>query len=304
MWREVVIAAAAIVGGNWDPAQGQSAPPPPGRPPTAVTMPASGVDVPMPTPGDRPIVDAWIDGRGPFHLGVETGNPMAVTLFVDALARLGASAPDTAAKSLQQLDSVRIGGMTLRGVDVAVPGPSPLPTQLDGQLGLAAYANLLLTVDFPGHRLRFARDTLPAVNNADILPVSPAGPVLSVPMTIASRQATLILDTQGGVGLSVTPDQATAQPTAAPPVVVGAIRSPALGTVSRTMARLAGDAHFGEYVFQRPFLTFAPVPRGLNVDGLIGIHALRSLSIALDQRTHRVRIRARSHEIAAPGPYR
>jgi hypothetical protein len=63
----------------------------------------------MVTPGDRPIVEAWIDGRGPFHLDVETGNPIALTLFTDALSRLGPMAPDTASTTLQQVDFVRIG---------------------------------------------------------------------------------------------------------------------------------------------------------------------------------------------------
>jgi hypothetical protein len=180
-------------------ASAQSPGPRRGRPPGRVELADSATEVSLATPGDRPIVDVWINGRGPFKLGVETGNPSALTLYTDALWRLGTSAPDTSNNAIPHVDSVRAGGLTLRDVDVVIPGPSLLPTQLDGQLGLAAYAQLLITVDWPRRRLRFSRDTLPATNNTDIIPLAPIGPIIGIPLTLGTHAGTFILDTQGGV---------------------------------------------------------------------------------------------------------
>jgi len=254
----------------------------------------------MVTPGDRPIVQAWINGRGPFRLGVETGNAWAVTLFTDALARLGDTAPDTNSGTLPRVDSVRIGGLTLRDVDVAIPGPSSLPTQLDGQLGLAAYAEFLITIDFPAHRLGFSRDTLAAVDSLGILPVTSAGPILAFPARIASRTGAFILDTQGGVGVSINPSSFPDLPLAEQPVTVGLIHSPALGTIPRRMARLATDIRLGRYTIERPLVMMAAPPPGLSADGLIGIHTLKYFRIALDQRTHRVRLTRSAQRVPPP----
>jgi hypothetical protein len=282
------------------PIGAQQVAPRPGRPPGKVELAPGGATVPMATPGDRPIVEAWINGRGPFKLGVETGNAWAVTLFTDALPRLGSTAPDTSNGAMPHVDSVRVGGLTLRDVDVAIPGPSSLPTQLDGQLGLAAYAELLVTIDFPRHRLGFSRDTLPTADSLNILPVQSVGPILGFPARLASSSGVFILDTQGGVGVSVNPSFPNLS-LATPPITVGLVHSPAFGTIPRRMARLGGDLRIGRYTVQRPLVMIAAPPPGLSVDGLIGIHSLKYFRVALDQRTHRVQF-ARPAPTIPPAP--
>jgi hypothetical protein len=77
-------------------ASAQSPGPRRGRPPGRVELADSATEVSLATPGDRPIVDVWINGRGPFKLGVETGNPSALTLYTDALRRLVPALPTRA----------------------------------------------------------------------------------------------------------------------------------------------------------------------------------------------------------------
>lgn len=85
----------------------------PAAPPVRSTWLASSrVGVPMPTPGDRPIVDAWVNGRGPFHLGVETGSPAALILFTAAADSAAVRADGPIPRS-GTADSVRIGGLML-----------------------------------------------------------------------------------------------------------------------------------------------------------------------------------------------
>jgi hypothetical protein len=254
----------------------------------------------MATPGDRPIVNAFINGRGPFKLGVETGNPSALTLYTDAVARLGPSAPDTS-RGTPRVDSIRIGGLTLRDVDVFVPGPSSLPTQLDGQLGLAAYEQLLITIDWPHHRLRFSHDTLSESDAGDVVHVSPVGPIVGIPIQLGSRAGTFILDSQGGVGLSINPASYPQLSLVDTPATVGLVRSPALGSIPRRMARLADSAEMAGHTLERPLVTLTALPTGLPADGLIGIHTLKYFAVSLDQRSRRARLTRSPGRIPSTG---
>jgi hypothetical protein len=139
------------------------------------------------------------------------------------------------------------------------------------------------------------------VNGADVLPLLDAGDILAVPMHAGNRPLSLVLDSQGGMGLAVRSSLVEHLPLASRVVQVGMMTA-ATGAVPYRTARVAGAITLGRYSFDRPLLATDMVPEGLPADGIMGIHALSAFSVTLDQRTHRVRFTRREPVIAAPGP--
>jgi hypothetical protein len=268
---------------------------------SATRLESAVVIVPLSTPGNRPIVTASINGRGPFQLGIETGSPAALLLFTHTVRALGLPARPNLSHP-QVIDSLRIGGLLMLEFPAYAAGDSPIPTQLDGMLGLAAYAKLTIELDVPGGRAIFTTDTLPDSNGEDVLSLLGAGDIYAVPVRAGDRTLSLALDSQGGIGLAVRSALAEELPLASPFVQVGMLTGPAIGTVARRTARVSCKVTLGRYEFERPLLAADIIPEQFPADGIIGMHTLSAFSVALDQRTRRIRF-TRSHPvIAAPGP--
>src|SRR5690242_10352840 len=180
-----------------------------------VVLPPRGANVPMQVlPGARAAVRVMVNGHGPYLFALETGSPIVVvTERVAAEAGLPTSPlpippelgppPEGGHHRLVSIDSLQAGRWVLRGLPAAV-GPDLLPG-VDGFLGLAAYADLLLIVDYPSAILRLTTDTLPLANDRDILPLSAIDLLWSVPLEIDGVVHNAVLDTQGGLGLGGPP---------------------------------------------------------------------------------------------------
>jgi hypothetical protein len=272
-----------------------------GNAPRAARLGSPVVIVPLSTPGNRPIVTAWINGRGPFMLGIETGSPAALLLFTHAVQALGLPTRPNF-RQPQVIDSVRIGGLLMIEMPAYVAGDSPIPSQLDGMLGLAAYAKLTMELDIPGGRALFTTDTLPESNGEDVLSLLGAGDLFAVAVRAGDRTLSLALDSQGGIGLAVRSALADELPLASPFVQVGMLSGPAIGTVARRTARVSCKVTLGRYEFERPLLATDILPEQFPADGIIGMHSLSAFSVALDQRTRRIRFTRAHPVIAAPGP--
>jgi len=239
--------------------------------------------------GDRAVVLATLDGRGPYRLAVETGSPnvlLAPRLVSElALPPSGMSGPD----SLFRLDSLRIGDILVPGLRVGSDrGLAALG--VDGVLGLDAYADLLLTVDYPAARLVLSRGTLPPPDGADILPAVRVGPFIGVPLDVGGVRETGVVDTQGGMLFQAVPQAAERLAFAETPRVVGRAVVGGGAPVKVKAARLAGDLKLGRHVFRRPSIAVHPLPPDIPSRMTVGTRALRHFRLTIDQRSMRVRL--------------
>jgi membrane-associated protease RseP (regulator of RpoE activity) len=281
----------AIVVSALTPILSHAQAPVPPRTPDGTRLDTRVVTVPMSTPGDRPIIEATINGIGPIRLGVETGAPFALQIFPEVAEKLELTVADTAQPWRRAAQTVDIGGLHLSGVEVAVPNVSVLATVFDGLIGLAAYHDLLVTIDFPRKQLSFSRDTLPVANGKTILATSrEAGGLLGIPVQLGAQTMQLVIDTQGGTSISTGRATVIRAGTIGPIVQTGIAYSPALGGASPEYgARLRGDARIGQYTFPQPIVSIVEFRQQASVHGIVGVHALANFAIALDQRTRRVR---------------
>jgi serine protease Do len=250
--------------------------------------------------GGRPVVDAMIDGRGPFRLGVETGAAFAALTksTIDSLHLAPVRTDDMS--PIYALDSLALGPARVLGLPVR--DVAPADPAIDGILGLGVFESLLLTVDYPAERVILERGTLPAPNGASVLATSRVGPFFAVQLDAAGTPVTAVIDTRSSGSFGFTPAGAGHLRFAAPPVVAGQARGAAIPVTDIKMGRLDGDIALGAVRFQRPIVIVRPLPPGFP-DAIMGSVALQNFAMTLDQRRGAVRFaRAGSAMIPPPPP--
>lgn len=238
--------------------------------------------------GSRATVQVLVNGKGPFVFGIETGAPfILVTSRVAQLLGSTASASHAGPGSGFRVDSLRIGKSLLQDVQV-VAGPQLLPG-IDGLLGLPAFADLLLTVDYPNALLILSRGDLPPVNGRDILTAQSIGPFYGVEIDVAGKKLPAVIDTQSALFLSFPPSFADSMTTQAPLVTTGRASVGGTAAVETRAGRLKGNVTLGQFTLPEPTVQFFPVPPGYPQDALLGAPLLKQFRMTLDQRNRRVR---------------
>jgi Aspartyl protease len=239
--------------------------------------------------GQRAVVQATLEGRGPYRLAVETGSPnvqLSPRLVRElALPRAGGGGRG----SLFRLDSLQIGDVIVRGL--AVGSDEALERiGVDGVLGLDAYADLVLTVDYPAARLVLSRDSLPTPDGADVLPAVRVGPFIGIPVDAGGVREVGVVDTQGGILFQAIPEEAERLAFSGTPRVVGRAIVGGGAPVEVKEARLAGDLKLGRHVFHQPRIAVHRLPADIPSRMTIGTQALRHFCLTIDQRSMRVRL--------------
>ena len=258
------------------------------QPGPTVSM-ADSTSVPMEVPDGRAIVAVALNGRGPYRLAVETGSP-DVLIAPKVIAELALRATGMGeSDSLFLLDSLRIGTALIRSLPVGRDsGFADLG--VDGVLGLIAFRDLLLTVDYPNKRLSLTRATLPSPNGRDILRATRVGPFVGIPVMLGQVRETGVIDTQGGIGFQAIDEVADRLSFQAPLRVVGRAVVGGGAPVDVRMGTLSGDVMLGRHRFHRPRIAVHQLPPEIPSRVTIGIEVLRHFAIALDQRTMAVRL--------------
>jgi hypothetical protein len=238
------------------------------------------------TDGGRAVVLATLNGRGPYRLAVETGSP-DVLLSPAVVHALGL--PSAGADSIFRLDSLRIGDVVVPRLKVG-RDEALLRLGVDGVLGLEAYADLLLTVDYPASRLTLSTGTLPPPDGRDILPAQRVGPFIGIPMDVGGTRQIGVVDTQGGMLFQAVPAVADRLTFGSPLRVVGRAIVGGGPPMDVREGRLAGDLTLGRHIFRQPRIAVHPLPPDIPSPMTIGIRALRHFRLTIDQRAMRVRL--------------
>lgn len=276
----------------------QGGPPPGFFAPKALSL-AGRADVPMALIGDtRATVLVMINGRGPYRLAIETGAPF-IMLFPEVVTQLQLTTPANApGPNARHVDSITVGALTLRDVNIFAARDALLPG-VDGLMGLGAYRDLLITVDYPARRVSFERGQLPAVDGRTVFDAVPMGPFFGVALTVTGRRVNATIDTQGATFVSCSPAVADSLLLASAPVRSGTATVGVTDVEVRTAA-LAGTIRLGRYLVDRPLLDIARHPPGYPDQCLVGIDFLKHFAITLDQQAGRVRF-VRADSLVPPG---
>ena len=248
---------------------------------------ADSTVVPLEVDGDgRAVVAVALNGRGPYRMAVETGSP-DVLLSSAVVADL--VLPPTPGAGRFRLDSLRMGEALVRHLDI---GRDDAFARLgvDGVLGLDAFRELLLTLDYPGQRMRLSRGSLPTPDGREVLHAIRVGPFVGVELRVGDVREVGVIDTQGGVGFQALPEVATRFAFADSLRVVGRAIVGGTEPVEVRVGRLAGDLRLGSHRFERPRIAVHPLPPDIPSRMTIGTLVLRRFILTLDQRAMAVRL--------------
>jgi CubicO group peptidase (beta-lactamase class C family) len=265
--------------------------------PPRATVPPAGVTVEMLTVDHLPAVRVMVNGQGPYLFGIDTGARGAARVDSALAARLGLevvgqvrggdpSGHHTRLMNLVRVASLEIGGARFEGLQAAVRDYNErrVGASIDGILGFGLFQELLLTLDYPGAKVRIERGALPPVDDAEVIPIRTDRGIPSIDLVVDSLRVDADVDAGSMGGFSLPERLIERLPLASAPQVVGHAR-----TVSSEFdikaARLRGSLKIGRREFANPMLEFQPV----FAMGNVGSRVLRDFAVTFDAQNRRMR---------------
>jgi len=267
-------------------------------------IPSHAVSVPMDSWGSRPVVEARINGQGPFKLLIDTGTSFPVVLDELLATKLGLNAvgktrPKGEAEDLDilQLSSLSIGNVEFNSIQAirskADECMSLVAEGIQGILGLPLFEDYLLTLDFAGKRVIIESGELPKPDGETIKYSADEEHDYGITLTlsVAGVPAKAHIDTGSPALLTLLNKYQKKLPLAGEPQVVGIARTPQ-GEAEVRSAVLDGVLKLGRHEWATPRIDFADLGPMLDFDaGNIGSRLLNDFVVTVDQKNHRVRFR-------------
>lgn len=238
------------------------APEPPGE-----VMISGPTELPMEFARHVPVIQAKVNGKGPFRFAVDTGFAGVMMIGADIAKQLGLNvagevmAGDPSgknARTVQQahVDSFDTGnvhlGDFLAGVDVA-----PRLDDTDGVVGLKMFNELLVTFDYPGKKMRLTGGKLTS-GDPHVLPYRTEKGVPNIDIDVAGQKVSVDIDAGSPAMLSLPLSLAKSLPLDGEPQVVGHGRT-MNNEFDVYAATLKGDAHVGDLGVTNPQLDFVEI---------------------------------------------
>jgi len=255
---------------------------------------------PITLAGTQILVDGvHINGTGPYRFLLDTGgmgggridSSIAEKLklpSVDTVEASDGSGRETVTLPVYQLDELRFGPATFHGVRVLSRDYNKLGAavrgRIDGVLGFHLFRELLLTIDYPGEKLRLAQGALPEPDGHDVIAYDPEAFVPTIEVSLAGRKYDAHLDSGSMGGISVSEEISKDLPLAGKPRKIGEART-LTGAFPIYLVGLDGDFTLGGHVFEKPDIVIGGPMAGVNIGG----RTLKDFVITFDQVSSRVR---------------
>jgi CubicO group peptidase (beta-lactamase class C family) len=252
------------------------------------------VQIPMDLTNHVPVIEAKVNGKGPFRFAVDSGfgGMMQVTPALEeklGLPVIGeAISGDPSGKNQKTVrilhaDSVDIGEAHFGQVDVGEQGGQHA-MDVDGIIGLQLFTSLIVTFDYPNSRFEIDGGGLPPADGAKILTYSAEHGIPNIEVDVAGVKVKTDIDSGSPALLSIPLALAKSLPLAEEPRVFGHGR-----TVGNDFdiygAPLKGEAHVGAITLTNPQLDFVEI----FPVGNLGFRFLKDLVVTFDPANHRVR---------------
>jgi hypothetical protein len=248
------------------------------------------------------VVSATINGQGPFRLVFDTGAPGLLLQkkvsdqlalpppegmgHADVQVRVAGPGGPGKEASLHTAASLRIGDAEFQRLRV-IATELPMPSDIDGVLGMGVVSGCLTTLDYPAGKFRLERGELPPPDGRETVEFTQghqrhSHPVIKV--DLCGRPTDFIIDT-GMSGWFRFTREVTEQCSIAQGPVAGPPAHSADRVLPTQAVRLAGNLGLAGYRFESPH----GMIDDMELDPLVGGRALEHFAVAFDQRNHRVK---------------
>ena len=269
---------------------------PAGAAPVSVVLASPVTEVPLlllgTAPRVFPVVEAYVNGHGPYRFAIETGAEFA-TLSPKLAAELKlARTGGPEGYPEYRVDSLTVGGAVFHTFTVSELHTRA--TDIDGLLGLPVYGDLLLTIDYPGRTVRFERGALPTPDGRTVLELTKGdrGHFWRLPIEVGGHRTLAVIDTRSSGTFGFTPEFLAANPLRfdGDLRVVGMAAGAAIAPVEVKAGYLTDPVRIGQYSFANALADVRPLPAGFPNDPLVGTQVLQNFVMTLDQKHARVRL--------------
>lgn len=261
------------------------------------TAQTKSVEVPMKFRDGMPAIEVMVNGQGPFLFAIDTGgqgDARADTTLVEKLSlkKVGeARAGDSSGQNVRVLDlvgidSIKIGEFEFKNLEALSRNYNGRGgVEIQGILGFNLFKNHLLTLDYPGKKVRIEEGSLPEANGKDIINFeNPRGiPVIEV--GIGNQTVKAHIDSGNSVGGFILPTGIVEKSQlASEPRVVGTAQT-VTNSFEIKEVKLKDSIRLGSFEFAEPTVSY-PAPSNTN----IGARVLRDFVLTFDQKNKRVKL--------------
>lgn len=250
-------------------------------PPRITRLDSAVVNVPMLGTKTLPLVEAHLNGKGPYRLLVDSAaNVTLLQMRVADELKLPVLRPGEKSK-LVSLANLQIGDAHFQDL---VVGARSWDEKIDGVIGFNLFADCLLTMDYPRQRINLRQGTLPPANGKDIFTYGLDNRCPTLEIIIGTERLNILVDTGAAQGV-VIPDTLASKLKFAGALVAGPDLSTFDTPKSRALlGRLSGDITIGSHIISEPTIhVWNDVP-------VIGSGLFQDFILTFDQKNRTLKI--------------
>jgi hypothetical protein len=263
-----------------------------------IEMGAEGVRVPMFTRAGRSIVEARINGKGPYRFYFDTGasgpvisQVLAQELTLEVIGEAAVkSGGDSAGKKpipahLVRIDDLELGAAKLSVVNIVAMDRARLGSK-DAPVGVLSptmFAGHLVTLDYPRKGIRIRAGELGAPDNKTVFGYLNGRPIPSLIVAIGDQTIEAHVDSGSPGGVSLPTAIADKLTLEGKPIDTGKKARSVSGDFPVLEGKLKGKLSFGTFSLTNPTIEFSDVVQRGN----LGARILESFALTLDIKNRR-----------------
>ncbi len=265
----------------------------------ARTLLTAPVSVPFELGRGKAVIQAKINGKGPFRFFLDTGaggtvlNSDLVTEL--NLKRIGTTQlgdpndPTAITADRVHVDKIEIGRAVFEDLEASSFDRSRLYSGEDvprGVIGFPLFANCLLTLEYPQKRVELSTGSLPEHGKDGIIEFRTPHDIPEIDIQLSGRKLAAHIDSGSMGGIGVNPKVAEGLKFSETPRVIGRVRT-VNSQAEIEGARLDGEIQIAGHVTKNPMVAISPIARLVNS----GSRTLADYVITFDQRQHRAQFK-------------